>query len=116
MEKIKRGDIWLVNLNPTKGSEQKGVRPCLIISNDLTNKLAPTLCVLPITSKLAGKRFPINVVIKKKESGLKVDALVLCGQIRTVTKERLIKRLSSLDPKQMFKIEVALKIYLNMNK
>ncbi|MBC8181667.1 type II toxin-antitoxin system PemK/MazF family toxin, partial [candidate division KSB1 bacterium] len=62
---VKRGDIWLVDLNPTRGSEQKGIRPCIIISNDLTNKYAPTVCAIPLTSNLDGKRFPINAILKK---------------------------------------------------
>jgi mRNA interferase MazF len=88
---VKRGDIWLVDLNPTKGSEQKGIRPCLVISNDITNNYSPTVCVIPLTSDLTGRKYPINVFLKKEEAGLKVDSLVLCRQIRTVTKERLIR-------------------------
>ncbi|MBL7093008.1 type II toxin-antitoxin system PemK/MazF family toxin [candidate division KSB1 bacterium] len=64
---VKRCDIWLVDLNPTRGSEQKGIRPCIIISNDLTNKYAPTVCAIPLTSNLDGKRFPINAILKKAE-------------------------------------------------
>jgi len=111
---VKRGDIWLVNLNPTKGSEQKGIRPCLIISNDVTNENAPTICVLPLTSNLSGKKFPINVVLRKEETGLKVDSLLLCGQIRTIAKERLVRKLSSVRREIFEKIERALLLYLGI--
>jgi len=111
---VKRGDIWLVDLNPTKGSEQKGIRPCLIISNDLTNEYAPTVCVLPLTSNLSGKKFPINVVLKKEDTGLKVDSLLLSGQIRTIAKERLLRRISSIKFESLEAIEKALLLYLNI--
>lgn len=76
---VKRGEIWLIDLNPTKGSEQKGIRPCLIISNDVTNEYAPTVSVLPLTSNLSGRKYPINVLLKKNETGLAANSLLLCG-------------------------------------
>jgi mRNA interferase MazF len=109
---VKRGDIWLVDLNPVRGSEQRGIRPCLVISNDVTNKHAPTVCVIPFTSKLAGRRFPINVVLTQNDTGLKVDSLLLCGQIRTVAKARLARKLSSVKAERVPDIEKALKLYL----
>ncbi len=109
---VKRGDIWLVDLNPVRGSEQRGIRPCLIISNDVTNEYAPTVCVIPFTSNLAGRRFPINIVLARDDTGLKVDSLLLCGQIRTVAKERLLRELSSVRAERMLDIEKALKLYL----
>ena len=111
---VGRGDIWLVDLNPVRGSEQRGVRPCLIISNDVVNQYAPTVCVIPFTSNLAGRRFPINVVLTRDDTGLKVDSLLLCGQIRTVAKERLLRKLSSVAPERMPDIEKALKLYLGL--
>lgn len=75
---------------------------------------APTTCVLPLTSNLAGKKFPINVVLKTTESALKVDSLVLVAQIRTVAKERLIKKLSDLQPDKMLEVEMALKTFLDI--
>jgi mRNA interferase MazF len=111
---VKRGDIWLVDLNPVRGSEQRGIRPCLVISNDVTNAHAPTVCVAPLTSNLAGARFPINVIIRREDAGLKVDSLVLGGQLRTISKERLIRRLSTLVPERMAEVEEALKLYLGL--
>ncbi len=111
---VKRGDIWLVDLNPVRGSEQRGIRPCLIISNDVTNEFAPTVCVVPFTSNLAGQRFPINVVLTRNDPGLKVDSLLLCGQIRTVAKERLARKLSTLKAERLPEVEKALRLYLGL--
>ena len=111
---VRRGDIWLVDLNPVRGSEQRGIRPCLVISNDVTNEHAPTVCVVPFTSNLSGRRFPINVVLRQEETGLRVDSLLLCGQLRTVAKERLLKRLSTVHGSAMNRVETALKLYLGL--
>ena len=111
---VKRGDVWLVDLNPVRGSEQRGVRPCLVISNDVTNEYAPTICVAPFTSNLAGHRFPINVVLECEDTGLKVDSLLLCGQIRTVAKERLLRKLSAVKAGRMSDVEAALSLYLGL--
>ncbi|MGQ9626802.1 MAG: type II toxin-antitoxin system PemK/MazF family toxin [Anaerolineae bacterium] len=112
---VKRGDIWLVDLNPVRGSEQRGILPCLVISNDVVNEHAPTVCVLPLTRNLAGRRFPINVVLAKEDTGLKVDSLLLCGQIRTVAKERLLRKLSSVRAEHISNVEKALKLYLGLS-
>lgn len=111
---VNRGDIWLVDLNPVRGSEQRGVRPCMVISNDVTNQYAPTVCAIPFTSNLTGRRFPINVVLTRDDTGLKADSLLLCGQLRTVAKERLLRRLSSVSAERMPDIEKALKVYLGL--
>ena len=111
---VKRGEIWLVDLNPTRGSEQKGIRPCLVISNDITNMYAPTVCTIPLTSNLSGQKFPINIVLKKEDTGLKVDSLLLCGQIRTVAKERLERKLTTVDIECFPAIEKALLLYLGI--
>ena len=111
---VSRGDIWLVDLNPVRGSEQRGIRPCLVISNDVTNRYAPTVCVAPFTSNLTGRRFPINVVLTRGDTGLKVDSLLLCGQLRTVAKERLLRKLSSVRAERVPDIEKALKLYLGL--
>ncbi|NUM68639.1 type II toxin-antitoxin system PemK/MazF family toxin [candidate division KSB1 bacterium] len=111
---VKRGEIWLDDWSPTKGSEQMGTRPCLIVSNDVTNEFGATVCVLPLTSNLAGSRFPINVILRSEDSGLKVDSLVLGGQIRTVAKERLLRKLSEIQVAKMPDIETALKTYIDI--
>ena len=115
MVKIKRGDIFLINLNPTKGSEQGGVRPCLIIQNDIYNEYSPTAIIAPITSKLYEKEYPTNVFIKKEESGLDRDSTILLNQIRTIDKSRFFKKVGSLNPYLMNKVDNALKASLELN-
>jgi mRNA interferase MazF len=111
---VNRRDIWLVDLNPVRGSEQRGIRPCLVVSNDVTNEFAPTVCVIPLSSNLAGARFPINVVIHREDASLKVDSLLLGGQLRTVAKERPLRQLSTLATERMVEVEQALKLYLGL--
>jgi mRNA interferase MazF len=111
---VRRGDIWLVDLNPVRGSEQRGLRPCLVVSNDVTNEHAPTVCVIPLTSNLAGRRFPVNVLLVREDTGLKCDSLLLGGQIRTVARERLLRKLSVLQSERMVDVEAAIRLYLGL--
>ena len=112
--RINRGDIFLVNLNPTRGSEQSGVRPCLIIQNDYGNKYSPLTIIAPLTSKKFIKEFFTNVFIPKENSGLDKDSTILLNQIKSVDKRRIIKKLGFLDVYFMDKVEVALKISLGL--
>jgi mRNA interferase MazF len=92
-----RWDIYLVNLDPTIGSEQGKTRPVLIISADETNAILPVINILPLTSLKQGRRiYPNEVLLKKEHSELDKDSLVLCYQIRTVDKKRLIKKLGEV--------------------
>ncbi len=88
---VRRGDIFLVNLNPTLGAEMQGTRPALVIQNDIGNQHASTIIVAAITSKI-GKPYPFQIKILASESGLKLDSVVMLDQIRTITKERIIGR------------------------
>lgn len=112
---LRRGDIFLANLEPIKGSEQGGIRPVLVIQNDVSNKYSPVSIVAAITSKVFEKEFPTNVFIPKKESGLGKDSTVLLNQVRTIDKSRLIKKSGSLDLQLMGKIDLALKVSLSLN-
>jgi len=85
---IKRGDIYYVDLNPTIGSEQGGIRPCLIVQNDVGNKHSPTIVIAPITGKLRKNPLPTHVLIPQS-CGLDMDSLVLMEQIRTFDRARL---------------------------
>ena len=109
---IKRGEIYLANLNPSLGSEQSGIRPVLIIQNDTGNRYSPTVIVLAITSK-EKKNIPTHVKIDAMQ-GLEKDSVVLVEQVRTVDKERLIKKLGMLSFEKMQEIKEALKISLNI--
>ncbi len=92
-----RWGIYLVNLDPTIGSEQGKTRPVLIISSDETNVILPVINMLPLTSLKQGRRiYPNEVLLKKEQSGLDKDSLVLCYQIRTIDKKRLIKKLGEI--------------------
>ncbi|MBI2632725.1 type II toxin-antitoxin system PemK/MazF family toxin [Candidatus Pacearchaeota archaeon] len=111
---IKRGDVLLVNLKPIIGSEQGGIRPVLIIQNDIGNKYSPVVIVAAITSKIS-KEYPTNVFLSRKDSKLDKDSVVLLNQIRTIDKGRIIKKISSLDTELMRKIDLALKVSLDLS-
>lgn len=112
---IKRGDIFLANLEPIKGSEQGGIRPVLILQNDISNKYSPVTIIAAITSKVFGKDFPTNVFISKSESGLEKDSTILLNQIRTIDSSRLIKKINNLDDFIMHKVNMAIKISISLD-
>ena|SRR3989344_1423833 len=114
MVEVKRGEIFLVNLNSTIGSEQGKIRPVLIIQNNVSNKYSPTTIIAPITSKLYSKEYPTNVEISKEESNLEKDSTILLNQIRTVDKSRVIKKLSGLPIEVMQKVNKAIKVSLEL--
>lgn len=112
---IKKGDIFLANLEPITGSEQGGIRPCLIIQNNYGNKYSPVTIIAAITSKIFSKELPTNVFISKKDSSLEKDSTILLNQIRTIDKRRIIKKLGSLDISLMNKVDMAIRISLGLN-
>lgn len=114
MAEIKRGDIWLVNLDPTIGHEIKKSRPAVIIQNDLGNRYSPITIIAPITSKNIEKIYPIEVLLTKRNSGLGKDSKVLLNQIRAIDKLRLIKKLGRADSETMSKIDNSIKISLGL--
>ena len=109
---IKRGEIVLVNFEPVKGSEQRRIRPSLIIQNNIYNKYSPTTIVAPITSKTYKKEYPTNVNLSKKDSKLNNDSTILLNQIRTIDKRRIIKKLFSLNREIIKKVDMAIKVSL----
>ncbi|MBI2667368.1 type II toxin-antitoxin system PemK/MazF family toxin [Candidatus Woesearchaeota archaeon] len=111
---IKRGDIVLVNLDPVKGSEQGKIRPALIIQNNIGNEYSPITIIALITSKIFSKEFPTNVQIKTEDSGLEKESTILLNQIRAIDKSRIIKRLKELDSNIMKKVDIAIKISLDL--
>jgi mRNA interferase MazF len=108
----KRGDVWLVNWNPGRGSEQKGMRPALVIQNDIGNERAATTIVAAISSSI--KRFPMNVELIPPEGGLEHRSIVKTSQILTVDKQRLEKRLGRIGQESMKEVEKALKLSLDL--
>jgi mRNA interferase MazF len=114
MVMVKRGEVFLANLEPVKGSEQGRFRPVLIIQNDLGNEYSTTTIVAPLTSAFMKNEYPFNVSVKSSEF-LKKDSTVLLNQIRTIDKKRLAKKLGGLDNFTMNKVNKALKISLDLD-
>ncbi len=112
---IKRGDIFLANLEPVRGKEQGGIRPVLIIQNDIGNNTSPVTIIAAITSKIYEKDFPTNISISKEDSKLDKDSVILLNQLRTIDKSRLIKHIGELDNFLMAQVDMALKISLGLN-
>ena len=108
-----RGDIYIANLNPVVGAETAKTRPVLIISNELNNTYSQTVTVLPISSSV-GKIYPFEVLLVKSISGLNLDSKVKANQIRTIDKQRLIKRISILPMDVLLDVEKALLIHLGV--
>jgi len=115
MERIIRGEIVLANLEPVKGSEQGGIRPVLIIQNDIGNKYSTTTIIAPITSNIMKQEYPTNVIIKKEESRLNKDSTILLNQIKTIDKSRIIKKISLLNNFIMRKVDMAIKVSLGLD-
>ena len=117
IDPLARGDVYLVNLDPTIGKEISKSRPAVIIQNDIGNKFSPVTIIAPISSvKEITKPLPIMIFLKKGEGGLSEDSYVDCGQIRTVDKgKRFIVKYGSLEKSKMMEIDKALKISLSLN-
>ncbi|HIH11712.1 TPA: type II toxin-antitoxin system PemK/MazF family toxin [Candidatus Woesearchaeota archaeon] len=109
-----RGDIWIVNLDPTVGHEIKKSRPAVIIQNDIGNKYSPITIVAPITSQNTEKIYPIEVLLTKENSGVEKRSKVLLNQIRSIDKERLVKQTGKVDSETKEKIDQAIKISLGL--
>jgi len=112
-QKIRRGDIVIVDLNPTRGSEQSKIRPCVVIQNDIGNKYSPVTIIACITTG-SEANFDTEVEVKAPEGGLKNNSLVLLNQIRTIDKIRIIDRWGTLKHETIQKIDEALKINLGL--
>ena len=109
---MKRGEIYRADLDPVVGSEQGGVRPVVIIQNDTGNLHSPTVIVAAITTRRKKPGLPIHVPISAEESGLKQDSIVLTEQVRTLEKSRLSRRLGTLTPEAMKRLDHALGLSL----
>jgi mRNA interferase MazF len=112
MNTCKRGEIWMVNFSPGRGSEQRGARPALVIQNDIGNRHAATTIVAAITTTI--KKYPVTVVIPRGEGGLKETSMVNLAQILTIDKDRLMKRIGFLDEERMEEIDDAIEVSLRI--
>lgn len=112
---VLRGEIYYADLSPVVGSEQGGVRPVLIVQNDIGNKHSPTVIAAAITSQRDKSHLPTHIEIDSASCGLAKDSIVLLEQIRTLDKKRLKERMGSLDSTAMGKIDSALSISFGLS-
>jgi len=111
---ISRGDIYYADLSPVVGSEQGGVRPVLVVQNNVGNKFSPTVIIAAITSQLTKAKLPTHIELSRNEYNLTKDSVVLLEQIRTLDKRRLKEKISSIDEIKMHQIDVAMMISLGI--
>ena len=111
---IKRGDLFWVNLDPVKGSEQAGRRPVCVIQNDVGNEYAPTTIIAPLTTTQLIKEYPTNANLPKGTAGLKHDSIVLLSQIRVIDKARLEEKIGHLPGKHVDRVDEALRASLGL--
>lgn len=112
--KILRGDVIEVDFNPFKGSEQGGIRPAVVLQNDIGNKYSPTVIVAPITSEYKGKCKSVHAFLPCHVSCLPKNSWVLLEQIKTIDKTRIIKKIGSLNESLMHKVDRKLRFSLGM--
>ena len=107
---VKRGEIYYADLSPVVGSEQGGVRPVLIIQNDVGNRYSPTVIAAAITSQRDKTRLPTHISVDADGCGLAKDSIVLLEQVRTIDKQRLRERMGTLDMGSMDRVDRALSV------
>lgn len=107
---IKRGDIYYADLSPVVGSEQGGLRPVLIVQNDVGNRYSPTVIAAAITSRMSKAKLPTHIDIYASEVGLAKDSVILLEQIRTIDKQRLRERMGHLNEEIMAKVDDAITV------
>ena len=111
---VRRGDIFFADLNPVIGSEQGGLRPVLILQNDIGNTYSPTTIVAALTSRIKRAKLPTHVEVDKNRYALERDSVILLEQLRTIDKQRLKERVGQLDDEAMERVKVALEISLGL--
>lgn len=112
---VHRGDIYYADLSPVVGSEQGGLRPVLIVQNDVGNRHSPTVIAAAITSRHDKARLPTHIEVEAGESGLARDSVVLLEQIRTLDKRRLREKMGSLDDRSMSAVDSAISISFGLS-
>lgn len=111
---IRRGDIYYADLSPVVGSEQGGIRPVLIVQNDVGNKYSPTVIAAAITSQQFKTKLPTHISVNADVCGLSKDSVVLLEQIRTLDKKRLREKMGNLPERDMNKINQALSVSIGL--
>ncbi|MBQ2468206.1 MAG: type II toxin-antitoxin system PemK/MazF family toxin [Clostridia bacterium] len=112
---VRRGDIYFADLSPVVGSEQGGVRPVLIVQNDVGNRHSPTVIAAAITSRLGKTKLPTHIDINAEKVGLERDSVVLLEQIRTIDKRRLGEKMGHLNDEVMGEVNAALNVSFGLN-
>lgn len=111
---VKKGDLFFADLSPVVGSEQGGIRPVLVVQNDVGNKYSPTIIVAAVTSQTGKAKLPTHVELKATQGGLSKNSVVLLEQLRTIDKQRLKERIGSLDDNQIPVVDEALGVSLGI--
>ncbi len=114
MAEVKRGEVWLVSLDPTIGHEIRKSRPAVVIQNDIGNKYSPITIIAPVTSQNTDRVFPFEVLLASKEFGLEKTSKALLNQIRPVDKRRLVKRLGTVDEETIERMNESIRISLGL--
>ncbi len=109
-----RGEIYLVNFDPTIGSEISKTRPALIIQNNIANRSSPIIIIAAITSKFDDRLYPTEVLIEAPEGELKTNSVILLNQIRSIDKQRLIKRIGTISSEKLNEVDRAIQISLGL--
>ena len=112
---IRRGDIYYADLRPVVGSEQGGVRPVLIIQNDVGNKHSPTVICAAITSRMNKAKLPTHVELNTRRCAMIKDSVILLEQLRTIDKQRLKEKICHIDEELQHRVDVALMISLELH-
>lgn len=111
---VKRGDIFYADLSPVIGSEQGGIRPVLVVQNDIGNKYSPTVIIAAITSQINKAKLPTHIEISSAEYGLNKDSVILLEQIRTIDKRRLKEKIGHISDELMEKVNEGLNISFSL--
>ncbi len=112
---VKRGDIYYADLSPVIGSEQGGIRPVLVVQNDIGNKYSPTVIAAAITSQINKAKLPTHIEADAKKYGLSKDSVILLEQVRTIDKKRLKEKIGRLDDELMKKVNEALSVSFGLD-
>ena len=114
---VRRGDVVIVELDPTQGPEQRGTRPCLVVQNDVGNANAPTTVVVPFTTSVGEQLYPFEVLVPAEECALREDSVALCSQIRTISIEhRISENLGSIPQERIDEVDTALEYSLGLSE
>ena len=112
---VRRGDLVVVALDPTEGSEQRGTRPCLVVQNDVGNQNAPTTIVVPCTTSFGDQLYPFEVLLPSTECALREDSVAICSQIRTISIDhRVRENLGAIPADRLEEVNTALEYSLGL--